>query len=177
MREHPGPEYTRNQPLSCRVPAHGRTGSRETPWAPAENTATDRMSPRYGTSGSAGVIRKLRDKPGPVTLHCGPQDARGPQCTAGLRDCDKRGACHPGPRGWDNSSPRPVYGRLPFCRGATEAFGRRHGLPTHWSGGLCHPGPRRGQQPEAASGAPMCRPRPRTWVGAGPPRRGRARRT
>ena len=25
--------------------------------------------------------------------------------------------------------------------------------------------------------APMCRPRPRTWIGAGPPRRGRARRT
>ena len=29
------------------------------------------------------------------------------------------------------SSPRPVYGCLAFCRGATEVFGRRHGLPTH----------------------------------------------
>ena len=66
----------------------------------------------------------------------------------------------------------------------TGVFGRSHGLPTHWSGRLCRPGLRRGPQPRAAFGgqarslvAPMCRPRPRTWVGAGPPRRGRARRT
>ena len=63
------------------------------------------------------------------------------------------GACHPRLREWGNpNSPRPVYGCLAFCRGATEAFGRRHGLPTHWSGGLCRPGPRRGPQPRAASG-------------------------
>ncbi len=55
-------------------------------------------------------------------MHCGPQDARGSQCTAGLRGCDKRGTFHPGLRGWDNRNPRPVYGRLPFCRGATEAL-------------------------------------------------------
>ena len=81
-------------------------------------------------------------------MHCGPQDARGPQFTAGLRGCDKRGACYPGLRGWDNRSPRPVYVCLPFCRGATEAFGRRHGLPTHWSGGLCHPGLQEGEREE-----------------------------
>ena len=66
-------------------------------------------------------------------------------------------------------------GASPCLRGATEVFGRRHGLPTHWPGGLCRPEPRREPQPRAAFGgqarslvALMCRPRPRTWVGAGP---------
>ena len=32
-------------------------------------------------------------------------------------------------------------------------------------------------QDRLGAAATLCRPRPRTWVGAGPPRRGRARRT
>ena len=34
---------------------------------------------------------------------------RGTQHEAGLRDCDRRGACHPGLRRWDRN-PGPVYG-------------------------------------------------------------------
>jgi hypothetical protein len=96
------------------------------------------------------------DKPGPVTPCCG-------------RD----GGVH---------SMKPVYGAVtsgepvtPDCGGGTATqgrstgplgrsrrffvtvtgvFGRCHGLPTHWSGGLCHPGLQRVPQPKAAFGGP-----------------------
>ena len=123
----------------------------------------------------------MYDKPGPVTSCCG---GGPPQHKAGLRGWDRQGACHPGLRGWDNRSPGPVYGG-PLA--AAQVRDHDRGL---WS----QPRPPdplvgRALSPRAAEGtaafggqarslvAPMCRPRPRTWVGAGPPRRGRARRT
>ena len=51
----------------------------------------------------------------------------------------------------------------------------REGFVTPGRGGNRTPRPPWGQARSLV--APMCRPRPRTWVGAGPPRRGRARRT
>ncbi len=51
------------------------------------------------------------DRPGPVSLCCGGRGRGSPQHKAGLRDCDRPGACHPRLRVGDHArSPGPVYG-------------------------------------------------------------------
>ena len=138
---------------------------------------------RFGKNKSARYV--IRDKPGPVTPCCGRDGGvRSMKPVYGTAtggepvtlDCGGGTATR-------GRSTGPLGRSRRFFVTATGDFGRCHGLPTHWSGGLCHPEPRRVPQPEAAFGgqarslvAPTCRPRPRTWVGAGPPRRGRARR-
>ena len=54
-----------------------------------------------------GPGKYISDKPGPVTS-CRGRDP--PQHKAGLRGWDRRGACHPRLRLWDNRNPGPVYG-------------------------------------------------------------------
>ena len=150
------------------------TGSQE---KPPENlnqrtprTPTDTNEPLVAHAGEQWTVWQMGVGPGillnvtsrglsPCTAKGGGIKVRStsPQHKTGLRDFDRPGACHPETAGVG----QPQLGaglRGPFGRSrrffvtATGVLSRGHGLPTHWSGGLCRPGPRRGPQPRAASG-------------------------
>ena len=132
--------------------------SQQTPRTPYKHQRTPGSS-RCGAvnsladGGRPGYTCK-HDKPGPVTLRCsspgpGERSARPVYGASTGREPVTPG-CGGGTTAARGRSTGPLGRSRRFFVTATGVFGRSHGLPTHWSGGLCRPGPRREPRPRAA---------------------------